>query len=330
MNTRQPFASRGNVWYLLLKIVATVVFVYLVNRSLNRYEIGRLIVHLSLRHWGGAFLLGCIGLYFQVKRWQIILRYQKLPAHERIVWKTILWGHFLAFITPGRAGEIMRGLPLTEDRKADSIFAVIIDKVFIIVTVFSAGILCIVLQLLFLHMEISPVVKTGIGIIVFLCGAGFFVLVTNKMFDEKHLVSRYFNRLLKGLPRLLTPAGMRAMLYSCIAHGCLIAQTVILLSMFRCGPLFQVTLAAGQAYAIMPFLPFFIGNMGVREGAYVFFLKKIGLSSVPGELSIESAALATSLSILIINLLIPACLGLLLFVIDRSTLRKKGICGTKA
>ncbi len=306
----------------LFKVIITLIFVFIVNRSITHNELYGIVKYLSLQHIAAAIIFGFIGLYFQVKRWEIILRYQKFSVKKHIAWKTILWGNLLAFITPGRIGELFRGLKISEDRKADSLFAVIIDKLFIIMTVLLIGFICVLFQVFFLKVGITAKMKVFLIVAVILCITGFALLSTGRVFGKTHAVSRYFNRVLTNLPRLFTPAGKKALLYSFIAHFCLICQTVTLLLMFGCGTVIFNSIAIGQAYGIMPFLSFTIGNMGVREGSFNFFLSHLSVPCNSTMLSVKGASLGTSMLILLMNIILPAFIGLLWYVFDTSTNKK--------
>lgn len=306
----------------LFKIVITVAFVFIVNKSITLGELNVITGYLSLQYIAFAVFFSFAGLFFQVKRWEIILRYQKFSVKGHIDWKTILWGNLLAFITPGRIGELFRGLKIAEDRKGDSLFAVIIDKLFIIITVLLTGFLCVLFQLFFLRIGITDQMKVFLVSAFVLCIIGFALLSTGKVFDKNHAVSRYFNRILTNLPRLFTPAGKKALLYSFIAHFCLIAQTITLLRMFGCGALIKNSIAIGQAYGIMPFLSFTIGNMGVREGSFHFFLSYLSVSCDTSMLSVKAASLGTSILILLMNIILPAFAGLLWYLSDTSINKK--------
>jgi hypothetical protein len=307
--------TSNKIFQWILKIIFTLLFVYIVNKNVLA-KLNTILNSVTWQHISAAFFLSFAGLFFQVKRWEIILRFQNFPVNNYIPWKTILWGNLLAIITPGRVGEIFRGLEISKDRKTDSLFAVIIDKLFIIFTVLLTGLICILSIKWFLHIAITKEIKIFIITAFVVCSTGLFILFTGTVFDKKHAVTRYFNRVLKNIPRLFAPAGRRALVYSLAAHICLISQTVILLSMFGCKNILINSSAVGLAYGVMPFLSFTIGNMGVREGSFSFFLSYIGTETHNNTLSIEGISLGTSIIILFMNIVLPAFIGLMWYLLD--------------
>jgi hypothetical protein len=62
---------------------------------------------------------------------------------------------------------------------------------------------------------------------------------------------------------------------------------------------------------VLLFFSFTIGNMGVREGSFNYFLSHLGIGVTTGAMSLTGVALGTSLIILIMNLVLPALAGLL-------------------
>jgi len=313
---------RNKVLSWTFKIAITLIFIIIVNKSVSGKELHVISEHLSLYHILIAIFFSITGLIFQVKRWEIILRYQKFQANSTVAWKTILWGNLLAFITPGRLGELFRGLKIAENRTGDSLFAVIIDKLFIVTTVLFTGFVCLLIQILFFNIPITFKMKLFLVLVLLMSAVGFVLLSTGRVFGKNHIVSRYFNTVLLNLPRLFTPAGRRALFYSFSAHLCLVFQTAVLFIMFGCGNPIINSAAAGEAYGLMLFLPFTIGNMGVREGSFHFFLSHLDVCCHNNLLSLKATSLGVSLLILIMNIIAPAFVGLLWYLFD-SSLRKK-------
>lgn len=305
----------NRVFHWLLRITFTLLFIYIVNRNVLT-KLGCITRCFTWQHMCTMVVFSFGGLYFQVKRWEIILRFQHFHLAQHVPWKTILWGNLLAFITPGRIGELFRGITITPDRKADSLFAVIIDKLFIIFTVLSVGLISILSMKWLLKATITAEMTLFLITAFVICTIGLIILLTGKVFDKKHIVTKILSRILKNIPRLFNPAGRKALFFSFAAHMCLICQTVTLLSMFGSGNMVINIVAVGLAYGVMPFFSFTIGNMGVREGAFSFFLTYLGAKVNAGSYAIESISLGTSIIILIMNIVLPAFIGLMWYLLD--------------
>lgn len=300
---------------LLLKICLTVVFVLLVNRTVPADELSMVGSHISAVHVVVALLVGIVGIALHVKRWEIILRYQGFSVGRWDPLKTMLWGTLLAFVTPGRLGELFRGLGLMKDRRTDSIFAVVIDKVYIVTTTLMIGVLCLALQAW--GMGVSLPARGGQFLCgaVLLCGGGIALLTVGSCHERARHVVQRLGKIVRASPRLFAPAGQRALLFSLAAHCSLLAQTAILFDMFGYSVSIHLFVAMAEAYALMAILPFFIGNMGIREYSYALFLGQFS-SSVSGAAPLSAASLGVSVTILALNLVLPALVGLLWYLFD--------------
>jgi hypothetical protein len=299
---------------LAVKVALTGLFLYFANRRLSTDHWAMIAGGMR---WPGLALaagLGAAGLAFQAERWLIILRYEGFGARRAAAWKTLLFGTLLAFVTPGRIGELLRGVGLDPDRTADAAFAVVVDKLFTVAATFACGAACLLVQVRAYGVGAPRILYWGLAAAA---AAGCVCLVLFFRGGIIRLPSRieeYRLRMLRMIPRAVSPAGGRAILYSLIAHACLLVQTAVLMGMFGGLDFQSGVLAAGQAYAVMVFLPFAIANIGVRE--YSFGLFMAALHDGPADHPVTAAALGVSVAILLINIVAPASVGLLWSVFD--------------
>ena len=298
---------------LLIKISVTLLFIAIINRTITAEELEAIPTYFSFAYFVPLLLLTFVGLWFHVMRWQIILRYMELNSSLPLAWKSILWGTLLAFVTPGRVGELFRGVGTVDGDKKDAMFAVVLDKIFILSTVFIFGIIATIINFFLFNIQL-PTTMFNISIaIVILSVLIFILLYRGHLISEKSKLSIYFNKVVTGAHRVFAPSGIKAVLYSFLAHAILIIQTVLLLRMFGCGGGLKTLLAVVQAYAIMPFFAISIAELGIREGAVSYFINRAS-ESCSGELTLTSATLAMSILIVVVNLMIPATVGLILMI----------------
>jgi hypothetical protein len=298
----------------VLRVAVTVLFVYIANRSLTDVEVGSLPRLVRPLPVALSLALGLAGLYCQVKRWQIILRYQGLPSGLAVATKTILLGALLAFVTPGRLGELFRGLPISRRRQGDTVLAVVIDKLFIVLATFAVAVVCAFSQVFFMRIALARREVIMSAVAVAICGAVALVLAYGKRPAREAGIARHIVRFLNMSPRLFTRSGRNALLLSLAAHLLLVAQTVVLVTMFCGTGTWRSSFAIGQAYAFMTFVPIFLANIGIREYSFRVFLNNIGLDC--GGASVASVALGASVGILIMNLILPALVGLVWSMAD--------------
>jgi len=305
---------RNKTVSIVFRILLTAAFFVLVNKSISLDDITTLNARVEPVGLTCAVLLGIAGFYFQVVRWHVVLQAMGLSCRGTIPLKTMLWGNFLGFLTPGRIGELFRGLTIDPARKTDSVFAVFIDRLFAIAMVMIAGVLFIVIQALLLKVPLHLIETVSAGI---LCALAVAVIVAYKM--KNVLAARFAGKvweLLYNLKKVLT---VRVAVISAAAHACLLLQTMVLLRMFGVTGWFTNCVISGLAYLQMIFLPFFIANVGVREYSFGVYIKLLA-----GNAGAGSIAFGVSSIILFVNIILPALAGLVWFFFD-----KKKDSGTK-
>ncbi len=306
-----PFSlrfSRRTSWFL--RALLTILFIAFVNRGLDREKLTILFGHLSFPHFAVALLFSLGNIYYQVRRWDLILRYEGFTVGRFTSLKTILFGNLLAFVTPGRLGEVFRGVGLEPERKADTVFAVFVDKFFITAATLAAGAACALLQVFLYGVPLNRqfVVVISVGLIISCVGLA--LLVYRRLPFVPGRVGAYVERALTLAPRVFSRKGAQLVWYSLAGHALLLLQTVLLLHMYGVRDVGGGILAVGQAYAFMVFLPFFIWNLGIREYAFGMVLTQLGVS-IAGGVDVAAAALGASVGIFLMNLVLPALGGLL-------------------
>lgn len=305
-----PFSlrfSRRTRWFF--RALLTILFLVFVNRSLNREKLTILFGHLSFPHFAVALLFSLGNIYYQVRRWDLILRYEGFAVERFTSLRTILFGNLLAFVTPGRLGEVFRGVGVEPERKADTVFAVVVDKFFITAATLTVGALCALLQIFLYGVSLNRqfVVVIAVGLIISCVGLAF--LVYRRVPFAHGRVGAYVERALRLAPRVFSRKGAQLVWYSLAGHALLLMQTVLLLHMYGMNDIGAGLLAVGQAYAFMVFLPFFIWNLGIREYAFGIVLAQLGVTIIGGG-DIPTSALGASIGIFLLNLMLPALAGL--------------------
>lgn len=102
------FVRNNKTFSFIFRLIITFLFFIIINKNISLTQIKLLAQRVCVWQFSITIVLGIAGLYFQMLKWKEILYSQKFPSSVRIAFKTLLWGHLLAFITPGRFGELMR------------------------------------------------------------------------------------------------------------------------------------------------------------------------------------------------------------------------------
>jgi hypothetical protein len=306
LNFKRLYSNAAVIW--TFRICITLLFVVITFRSFSKEQALELVRSVRFLPVFLAVLLGAASFLCHIFRWMIILKCHQLPSTLKIASKTMFFGALLAFITPGRAGELFRGISVGETRKADSIIAVIIDKAYILISVFTIGVICALSQKLFLKIELPAGAKIvsfsaqliTLGLTSSLSVAGRFRKYTGGF-------AGFLLKIISCGPGFFSVSGINSIILAFAAQILCVVQTVALIRMFADISWASGISAVGQACSFMAFVPFTIANIGIREYSFGMFL-----GNVAGQTEYAaSAAIGASTGILLINLVLPALVGLI-------------------
>jgi hypothetical protein len=295
-----------------LRILVTALFVYLVNRNLGYGRIRLIEIHLALLPVVFIFMAGAANFAFQVLRWQLVCGAYGMRISGVLAIKTMLFGNLLAFVTPGKSGELLRGMSIPNVKKADTVIAVGFEKVCAGVVTIAAGVVAAMVHAVWYGPAAGQAAvfagSTAIGL-----AAAILAVLAAKGGVHKFLVRFFKEKVALFAERLVPKAGAAAFwgiaAYSVAAHLSVVCQTVLLFAMFGSSGISADIICAFEAYAFMIFFPFFIANMGIREYSFGLFLGKVDTArfAAPGAGGI---AVLSSVSVLAINMVLPALAGL--------------------
>lgn len=296
------------------RIAMTLLFVFLVSRGVHRNDIVGLVAHITPIPCVIALMLGGVSLFMQVARWRIILRAHHFPSDTAVAARTMFKGYLLAFVTPGRVGELLRAVELDPSRRRASVLAVFEERFFGIIAIVGTGVTAVVLEVILLRhapfypLLIASLLFTGVCAVVISVIVGKLTVPVRlgTMFPQIAQWLKDSNARTAGYPVfLLIVLSFGSQLF-------LLAQTALLLWMFGASGGAMNLLVAAQAYTFMLLLPFFIANIGLREYAFSFFLMRF--TSNPLLLPVISGvALGSATGILLFNIMLPAAVGLIWF-----------------
>lgn len=294
------------------KIAATIFFAVLVNQSLDHDDLMIIKNQIDIYPLSVAVIFAFLGYYFQIIRWRDILKTLSLPSSFKSAAKTLFIGFFLAFLTPGRVGEFFRGVNLCPERKKVSVIAVVVERFFAVYFTIVLGIISVLIQLVYFKID-APVY------FIFLLVAALLLLpaIVGLLAKTKNSIEKFpvllrdtLNSAHTFLNKLAALPIKKLVLSSLLVNLCLIIQTAVLLSMFGSSNFFKNCVIATQVYAFMLFLPFFVANIGLREFSFTLFLRKIG-TIAETTADISAIAFGVSSAILLLNIILPAILGLI-------------------
>ncbi|MBI3585539.1 MAG: flippase-like domain-containing protein [Ignavibacteriales bacterium] len=296
----------SNIWGKVLftgRILLGIVLLVLVLNLVSFSNVIKTFAQARFEYVFFAVLLLGTNVGIQIAKWHYFLRLADATVTLKQAATSLLFGITLGSFTPGQVGELGgRALRHTGAFSAQIIGFTLIDKLQMFLVMGMGGIVSFV----FLF---SPPLWEQVSISV--GGSLIFLILFFRPVLLKQIVEKIPFRIIKhewteDFLQTLSKFHSKDLLYSFVITVAFYA--VIWLQLFLLLNAFSPT-DAGQAflgYAAMMFskalLPISFGDLGIREASSVYFFSRIGIP--------ETTALNAAFLLFIINMIIPAFIGL--------------------
>jgi uncharacterized protein (TIRG00374 family) len=295
------FISAGFLCYIIFKVNFTKII-----STVERANPVLLII---------AFGLTSLNLYLQFKKWQMACIKLLNSNDKKKIWISLLYGIAAGSFTPVRVGEFFgRAIEFRDKSLLQVTFATLVDKFFLLfVITLSGSISCIIFLRWYYHTALYIIFILTAAVIVIFYFLSTFVFKPEiwhspvlKKFRSLKIITSLKEKLndFKRLDRKFTA---RMIVVSALFYSVFITQYAILVSAFSINANFYIFLWAGVLvmFTKSVITPFSFIDFGVREGASIFFLTKMG--------QLSSVAFDASAVLFFINIIIPSIIGVILF-----------------
>lgn len=295
--------------------IAAGLLIYIIY-SVNLQEILTAIKQANVYLIAAAFLLSFVNIYLQFYKWKITANIVLQENHNSKIWLSMFYGFSAGVFTPARIGEYFgRALVFKNHSLLRVTIATLLDKFFpLLIVVFLGSISSI----LFIHYyyHVAYYLTIGLFITLFILFYFFFLLIFNDRFWDNILFAKLRNSVklnwlfekLKVFRKLDKKYATKMFVVSLLFYLCFLLQYSLLVSAFSNHNNFVDYFWAGNlmmfAKTIIP--PVSLGELGIREGASVFFIKQFGEAA--------STGFNASIFLFFINVLIPALIGMTLLL----------------
>lgn len=306
-------SMKGILFNILKIIIAGGLLTYIVVK-VNFREIIEALKNANLFLIYIACALVFLNVYLQYLKWKITCEYLLNEKSKKKIFLSLFYGFSGGVFTPARIGEYFgRAVAFRDKTLLKVTIASFIDKLFPLMVVVSCGSLA---SILFLHYYYTVSVYLTSSLFILL--AVMFYLAYIFMLDPRFWDNILFARIskhpkfkkvldnisiLKNLDRLYSS---KMVLISISFYVCYIFQFALLAAAFTRHTDYIHYIWAGNliifSKSIIP--PVSLGELGIREGASIFFLQQFGESAVAG--------FNASIFLFLINVLIPSVTGMLL------------------
>lgn len=296
-------------------IIATGIIYYLIN-YVEYNQIVSAIRDANLSIIFIVFLLGVLNVYLQYSKWRLTCKEVLGVEAKSKILRSLFYGFSAGIITPLRIGEYFgRGIEFKDKSMIQVTIATLVDKFFPLLMVAFLGSISSLL-FIYYYFNISIYIVLALFILIFTFFYFLVLLLINNRFWDSFLFSKInsstklkpFIEKLKIFESLDRAYFYNMLFISFLFYSCFLIQYALLVIGFSHNSNFMNYIWAGNlimfAKTIIP--PISFGELGIREGASVYFITMMGESA--------SVGFNASIFLFIINLVIPALVGVGMFL----------------
>ena len=294
-------------------IVSSLVMTVLLQK-ISFEEIYAAAVQANLEYAVIAGLLVFLNLFFQYKKWHLLVRLENPKIANTSILFSLFAGMTLGFITPGRVGEFGRSLFIKNADWSRLLGFTVVDKLFSALMIYFFGIFGLSYYFrqnshIYMWLPITLIALFLFAMILY------FVLhpqLTRNILTRSHSYISKHPKLLhvaSGLENIKRQTVIKLLLYNWLYVLTFFCQFYLLIFAFYPLPIYYGFLGISSIMIVKTLIPISIADLGIREGATVFFL---GFFDVP-----QAYSLNASLLLFFINVLVPGVIGLIYILKNR-------------
>jgi uncharacterized protein (TIRG00374 family) len=314
---RENIFAKNKAWIIpVIKLIIAAGILYYLISYINYTEVISALNNADVLLIATAFALSFLNIYLQFLKWKITCKTVLSESKNSKILTSLFYGLSAGAITPARVGEYFgRAIAFKNKPLLQVTAATLVDKFFPLMIVAFIGSMAGILFLYF-YYQVSFYLVLALFIVLFTLFYFFAIVIRNEKFWDGVLFTKLKNserfkylflqlQTLKKLDRIYFT---KMTFISFLFYSCFLLQFALLISAFSHNSQMLNYFWAGNlvmfAKTIIP--PISLGELGVREGASVFFLTKFG--------ELSSVAFNASIFLFIINILFPAFIGLILLI----------------
>lgn len=300
------YNRKKSSFLLALKILISGGLLYIVFRTVEFNTVVSAFGSADLLLIFAAFLLGFVNIYLQFKKWDLVCNTLLQVNDKRKIIRSLFYGFSAGSFTPARVGEYAgRTIPFNDKPLMQVGTAVLIDKLFSLLVVLVLGSFGFLMYLKFSYVT-AAVIITSSAILIYFVLQGLKPVLPLSKFKW----SRKIHSAISVVKNINAGFSIKLTVLSLLFYLCFILQFALLIGSFtnHSDLLNYIWIANLVMFTktVIPQITF--GELGIREGAAVYFLSHFGES--------PAAGLNAALFLLLINILFPAIIGLI-FLLKR-------------
>ncbi len=263
-----------------------------------------------------VFLLGFVNIYLQFLKWKLTCKTVLSETKNSKILTSLFYGLSAGAMTPMRVGEYFgRAIAFKNKSVLQVTVATLADKFFPLMIVTFLGSMASIFFLYF-YYAVSVYIVLALFVVVFSLFYLFGLLIRSENFWDSIFFKKLSNSMrfenlflqLQSLKKFDKKYFARMSIISLLFYFCFLLQYALLVSAFSHNTELLNYLWAGNLIMFIKTVipPISLGELGIREGASVFFLTRFG--------ELSSVAFNASIFLFVINILFPALAGLFLLL----------------
>lgn len=315
LNNNLLRSNRKTLLFLVKLIIATGLLFYLIH-SVNFSEIVYAVENANLIYILLAVLLLIPNIYLQQSKWRITSNLLLDINDNKKIWLSLFYGLSAGVFTPARVGEYFgRAIIFKEKSLLTVTLATLLDKIYLLIIVTFYGAISSLLFINYLY-NLSAYLFAALFIVIFIIFYLIFVLIFlpgiwNKFLNKERKHSNKLEGLVEKLQIFCSIDKIystKMLILSMLLYLCFLLQYALLVTAFSNHPhILEYIWAATLVMFVKTVIPpISIGELGIREGASVYFITQFYESA--------STGFNASIFLFLINVLLPALIGLFLLM----------------
>jgi uncharacterized membrane protein YbhN (UPF0104 family) len=309
------FLSKNTI-IITAKILISAGLLYYLISAVEYNQILSALNEANLLVIGLVILLGIANIFLQYSKWRLTCVEVLEVKDKSKVFRSLFYGFSAGIITPLRVGEYFgRGIEFKDKSLVQVTVATLIDKFFPLLMVASLGSIAS-LFFVYFYYGVSIYLVLSLFILIFTFFYLLIILLLSNRFWNSVLFSKLnssvklksFLEKLRIFESLNRTYFFKMLAISFLFYACFLIQYALLVSAFSNHfDFLQYLWAANLIMFVKTIIPpITFGELGIREGASVYFLTQMGETA--------SVGFNASIFLFIINLLVPALIGVGMFL----------------
>ncbi len=302
--------KKSSILILIKIIIAVGTFLFLV-KTVEFSEIYDAILNpLNPVFLFSALLLLIPNLAVQWYRWYILLKLLHPTIRKIDAFVSLMGGMVAGFLTPGRIGELSRTLFLKDVNRYQVLGIILIDKIYAMMPILFFGTWGIVLMLgylfdysmfMFWPLTFAAILINVLCLIVMMHPDW----IRNLLYNFSVLLpsNQKIRSIIQGMDVFKRNDAMLMMGLSFTFYGIYILQFCLLAFAFEWLSWTTALTATTSTILVKTLLPVSLADLGIREGASLYFFLKFNVQKV--------TAFNSALLLFAINVLIPTIFGMI-------------------